>query len=100
MTILGKQARAARALVEWPRGHVAGLTGISEAALLEFEAGRSDLPEDEKAALQLKLEEGGAVFLPESDSGGIGVRLRFTAKEVRALNRMENEGGPVGMDDV
>jgi len=28
------------------------------------------------------------------------VRLKFTAKDVRAINRLEGEGGPVGSDDV
>ena len=46
------------------------------------------------------LERGGAVFIGEDNSGGLGVRLKFNAKDVRAINRMEGEGGPVGTDDV
>ena len=57
-------------------------------------------PGDEaRSRLQSALEEGGAVFLHEED-GGLGVRLKFTRKEVRSIRNLENEGGPVGDDDV
>ena len=46
------------------------------------------------------LERGGAVFIDEDHRAGSGVRLKFNAKDVRAINRMEGEGGPVGTDDV
>ena len=52
------------------------------------------------SALGTPLERGGAVFIGEDNSGGLGVRLKFNAKDVRAINRMEGEGGPVGTDDV
>ena len=100
MTITGPLARAARALVQWPRDHVARLAAIDEAALAEFESGRDDPGDSAKARLRHTLEEGGAMFLPEDHSGGIGVRLKFTAKDAKAINRMEGEGGPVGSDDV
>lgn len=100
MSITGPQARAARALAQWPRDHVARLAGWDETALADFEGGRGDPGEDEKARLRHALEEGGALFLPEDQAGGIGVRLKFTARDVRAINRLEGEGGPVGSDDV
>lgn len=100
MPITGSLARAARALVQWPRDHVARLAGLDTDALADFEAGRADLDDDAKTRLRHALEEGGAVFLPEEDAGGVGVRLKFTAKDVRAINRLEGEGGPVGSDDV
>ena len=100
MPITGSLARAARALVQWPRDHVARLAVLDEAALADFEGGRAALDDDAKARLHQALEEGGAVFLPEEDAGGLGVRLKFTAKDVRAINRLEGEGGPVGSDDV
>ncbi|KEZ18606.1 hypothetical protein CP98_02638 [Sphingobium yanoikuyae] len=100
MEISGKLARAARALVEWPRDHVARLAGIDMPMLADFEAGRADPGYDAKARLRLVLEQGGAVFLPEDGEQGAGVRLKFTARDVRAINRMEGEGGPVGSDDV
>ncbi len=100
MAITGKLARAARALVEWPRDHVAGRAGITEPSLSDFETGRRDLDGDAKRRLRQVLEEGGAVFLAEDRMGGAGVRLKFTVKDVKAINRMEGEGGPVGSDDV
>lgn len=100
MPITGSLARAARALVQWPRDHVARLAALDEAALADFEAGRAALDDDGKARLRHTLEEDGAVFLPEDGAGGAGVRLKFTAKDARAINRMEGEGGPVGSDDV
>lgn len=100
MPITGSLARAARALVQWPRDHVARLAALDEAALADFEAGRVALDDDARARLRHRLEEGGAVFLPEDGAGGVEVRLKFAAKDVRAINRMEGEGGPVGSDDV
>jgi hypothetical protein len=40
------------------------------------------------------------VLIPEDSGGGIGVRLRFNSRDVRAINRLEGEGGAVGEDDV
>lgn len=99
MKITGPQARAARALVQWPRDHVARLSGMTLDALTAFEREKVDPGEEARSRLQAALEEGGAVFLSEDD-GGLGVRLKFTRKEVRSIRGMENEGGPVGDDDV
>ena len=96
----GPLARAGRALAQWPRHHVARLAILDEAVLADFENGYGDLDEEAKARLQQVLEEGGAVFIPENRVGGPGVRLKFTGQDVRAINRMESEGGPVGSDDV
>ncbi len=99
MTIDGPLARAARALVQWPRDHVARLARLDEAALAGFERGEGALPPEGLDRLRAALEQGGAVFIPE-DGGGRGVRLKFARKDVRAINRLEGEGGPVGDDDV
>jgi len=80
--------------------HVSRLAGLDEQMLADYENGVGDPGEDAKATLRRVLEEGGAVFLVEDGDFGIGVRLKFTAKDVRAINRMESEGGPVGSDDV
>lgn len=100
MPITGSLARAARALVKWPRDHVARLAQIGEKELADFEGGIFDPGDDAKARLQGALEKGGAVFLPEDNECGVGVRLKFMAKDVRAINRLEGEGGSVGDDDV
>jgi len=99
MTLTGPQARAARALVLWPREHVAKKADVELDVLAAFEREGVDPGVDAKRRIQAALEEGGAVFLSEAD-GGIGVRLKFTRQEVRSIRRMENEGGPVGDDDV
>ncbi|HEX7852417.1 MAG TPA: DNA-binding protein [Sphingobium sp.] len=100
MTISGPLARAARILVQWPRDHVARLANVDEASLAAFETGGGHLIADALTRLQHALEDGGAVFLPEDSDGGAGVRLKFTTRDVRALNRLEDEGGTIGSDDV
>jgi hypothetical protein len=46
------------------------------------------------------LETFGAVFIPESDGIGAGVRLKFMRQDVRQISRLEGEGGIVADDDV
>lgn len=98
--VTGAQCRAARALVEWPRDHVAARAHIPVAALADFEAGIGSLEDEARRRLRQALESGGAVFIPENGGGGIGVRLRFSSGDVRVLNKWEGEGGQVGDDDV
>jgi len=99
MSITGPQARAARALVEWPRSHVAGLADLTLETLTNFETGKTDIGPAAVARLRQALESGGAVFIDEDDAGA-GVRLKFTRRDVRSINRLEGEGGVVGSDDV
>ncbi|HRK63135.1 MAG TPA: helix-turn-helix transcriptional regulator [Terricaulis sp.] len=99
MELTGPLCRAARVLIEWPRARLAEICGVSKAAVREFETAGIDPGADVKAKIKQALEQGGAVFLEEGDMGA-GVRLRHTKKDVRALNRLESEGGPVGEDDV
>lgn len=56
---------------------------------------------DDKAieALQVALEELGALFI-EENGGGIGVRRKFTESEAKRIARMEGEGGIVANDRV
>jgi len=100
VSINGAQCHAARILVRWPRAHVARKSGLDEDLILDFEAGRTMPDADALARLRSVLEEGGAMFLFDDDIGGTGVRLKFTARDVRAINKWEGEGGPVGDDDV
>lgn len=99
MSMNGPLARAARALIQWPRSHVAKIAELDEETLARFEAGGSMLAASELTRLRDALERGGAVFIDEDHRAGSGVRLKFNAKDVRAINRMEGEGGPVGTDD-
>jgi transcriptional regulator with XRE-family HTH domain len=99
MLITGPQCRAARALVEWSVAQVARRSGISEQAIADFEAKVADPGEAAKVCICNALEEGGAVFIPEN-GGGVGVRLKYARRDVRAVNKWEGEGGPAGDDDV
>jgi DNA-binding XRE family transcriptional regulator len=99
MDITGPLCRAARALVQWPRRQLAQASGVPKEAIRAFETGDIDPGLDAKRALRHALETAGAVFLDEDDLGA-GVRLRFTAKDVKQLRRLEGEGGQVGEDDV
>ncbi len=100
MPITGPLCRAARALVQFSRDELADDSGVSAEMISDFETGRETLPVDVLHRLQAALEEGGAVFIPESNDGGVGVRLKFNRRDVRAINRLEGEGGAVGNDDV
>jgi transcriptional regulator with XRE-family HTH domain len=97
--LTGPLCRAARALVQWPRERLAEECGVTKKAVREFETGNVDPGEDVRAKIKHALEQGGAVFLDEGDMGA-GVRLRFTARDVKQLRRLEGEGGAVGEDDV
>ncbi|GIK48567.1 MAG: hypothetical protein KJZ75_04780 [Hyphomonadaceae bacterium] len=99
MQITGPLCRAARALVQWPRTQLASESGVPKPAIRAFETGGVDPGGEAKAALKQALERAGAVFIGEDDLGA-GVRLRFTAKDVKQIRRLESEGGVVGDDDV
>lgn len=97
--ITGPQCRAARALIQLTAEQVARKAGLATQVVLDFEAGCGDPGEEVKRALREALEAGGAVFIPEN-GGGRGVRLKYSSRDVRAVNKWEAEGGPVGEDDV
>lgn len=99
MELTGALCRAGRALVQWPREQLADASGVSKKAIRDFETGDANPGKKERAALKQALETAGAVFLDEDDLGA-GVRLRFTRRDVKQLNRLEGEGGVVGDDDV
>lgn len=99
MIITGPQCRAARALVELSAEQVAGRAGVDAHAILDFEARRADPGEEVKRKLFAALEDCGAVFIPEN-GGGVGVRLKYSRRDVRGVNKWEAEGGPAGEDDV
>ena len=57
-------------------------------------------PGSDLEAISRALERFGAVFFPESDGIGAGVRLKFMRQDVRQIARLEGEGGIVADDDV
>ncbi len=99
MPLTGPLCRAARALIQWSREELARDSGVSVATIAALEIGREIPADDVLHKLQAAMEEGGAVFIPEN-GGGVGVRLRFNSREVRALGKWEGEGGHPGEDDV
>ncbi len=99
MNLTGPQCQAARVLVEWPLELVAKRSGVDVATITAFEEKAVDPGLEVKGRLLAALESGGAVFIWEN-GGGLGVRLKYARRDVRALNKWEGEGGPVGDDDV
>lgn len=93
-------ARAGRALVGISTWYIADETGIDRQQIRKFERGIINLPENQKRAIKDVLIHHGAVFLPDSNAGGYGVRLKFTSDKTRQIDRWESEGGPAAEDDV
>jgi transcriptional regulator with XRE-family HTH domain len=100
MTITAAQCRAARALADISREMLSEATGIEENLIRAFEKKLGEPDTKIITRLAHQLEAFGAVFIPEDVHGGIGVRLRFTRSEAKRVANLENEGGPVGDDDI
>jgi transcriptional regulator with XRE-family HTH domain len=66
------QLKAARQLLEWSRGDVAGACGLDVAEVTSFEAGLRDLGRDALAEIRKTLEAAGIEF----DRDGSGVKLK------------------------
>lgn len=98
--ITSSQCRAARALVEYSRERLAIASGIDLEAIEMFERRLDNAAHEDINALQSALENAGAVFIPDSDSGGIGVRLKFNRSDTKRIAALEGEGGIVAHDDV
>ena len=75
MMLLPEQSRAARALLDWSRGDLASRSGVSVAALADFEAGKRQPYERTLADVRRALESAGVIFVSENGEGP-GVRLR------------------------
>ena len=98
----GRLIAAARALAGISQSDLANASGISVLTLTYLEASGSVPLKSRAQALALRraLEAFGVMFIPESDSIGAGVRLKFLRRDVKQIDRLENEGGIVGDDDV
>lgn len=99
MIITGPQCHAARILVEWSVDQVARQSGVGAKIITDFEAKVCDPGDAVKVQLLEALEYAGAVFIPEN-GGGVGVRLKYSRRDVRGVNKWEAEGGRAGEDDV
>jgi transcriptional regulator with XRE-family HTH domain len=100
--VTGRLIAAARVLTGISRADLANASGVATAKLAQLEAGGSAPPESETdvEALKRALEGFGAMFIPEGDGIGAGVRLKFLRQDVKQIGRLEGEGGIVGNDDV
>ncbi len=70
------QCRAGRGLLNWTQAQLASRAHVSESTVRHFESGRHVPTHNNHKAIGRALEEGGVVFLHDSDVYGPGVRLR------------------------
>lgn len=94
------QAHAARILVQVTQDYLGKKSGLGTDIVRAFEEGRSELEPSQQTELRSALESLGAVFIPEDDDAGHGVRLKFNSRKVRSLQTWEGEGGPAYPDAV
>ena len=98
--ITAPQSRAGRALVGWTLDDLAEATSMPSSRSEQFESEALDPEHDCQRAIRVALEAAGVLFLPEQDSVGIGVRLKFPRLTVKRLQTWEGEGGTTGEDDI
>lgn len=100
-TLTGAQVRAGRALIRWSADDLArrARLGIATVRRAEASDGPVNMTAANEAAIRSTLEDHGIVFIPEN-GGGAGVRLKFNHREIKAIDKLENEGGPAREDDV
>lgn len=89
-------ARAARAFTKVSAQTIADAAGLTRAQVRNFERGKIDLPLEAKARLKETLERYGALFIPEEEHAGYGVRRRLPREGYMKLNVWEAEGGQPG----
>lgn len=94
------QAQAARVLVQVTPDYLSQKSGFDLALLRDFEAGRVELDADQQEKLRAALEDLGAVFLPEDEEFGHGVRLKFNSRKAHSIRTWEGEGGAAQPDVV
>lgn len=85
-------ARAARAFTKVSARTIAESAGLTKQQVRGFEKGGT-LSDDEKLRLREFLEKYGALFIPEDETAGYGVRRKYTREKLKKLNTWEDEGG-------
>ena len=98
--ITAAQCRAGRALAELSLDMLARLSGTEVSVIQDFERKVQKPNAETISRIKLALEDGGVVFLPEDDSAGVGVRLKFNRATTKQIGVLEGEGGITGYDDV
>jgi transcriptional regulator with XRE-family HTH domain len=77
MTILPKQSRAARGLMNWTLADLAAASSLSLSTVKNFENSLRDTTTANLIAIRRALEDAGVEFIPAKSGGkGVGVRLR------------------------
>ncbi|CAG7605708.1 hypothetical protein ACFPZL_11710 [Leucobacter soli] len=87
-------ARAARAFTKVSTRTIAESAGLTKKQVRSFEQGTIALPAADLARLKESLERYGALFIPEDETAGYGVRRRYSREKLLQLNAWEDEGGP------
>lgn len=97
----GRQFAAARALLRMSVERLAELAKLETEMIRAIEASKVQPagPDHAVSALCGALQDSGIRFIPDN-SGGEGVRLKFSRSETRRLATLEGEGGIVADDDV
>ena len=70
------QVRAARGLLNLTQQELAVISKVSLRTIIQLERGDKPSSLSIEHALKLSLEGAGVEFVPENDSGGVGVRLK------------------------
>lgn len=98
----GRLIAAAQVLTGISVKDLATTSGVDVETLRQMEASGSAWlePGADLDAVKRALESFGAIFIPESEGFGAGVRLKFLRQDVRQIARLETEGGIVADDDV
>lgn len=92
--LTGDLARAARAFTKVSVGTIARFAGLTKSQVRDFEQSTHNLSDDEKVRLKASLERYGALFIPEEETVGYGVRRRYPREGLMRMNTWESEGGP------
>jgi transcriptional regulator with XRE-family HTH domain len=102
LLITGRLIAAARVLTGISQVDLASASGVSlsTVACTEADGGAPLQSKNDAETLRRTLEGFGAMFIPESDGIGAGVRLKFSRLDVKQIGRLESEGGIVKDDDV
>jgi transcriptional regulator with XRE-family HTH domain len=76
MTILPKQSRAARGLLNWTLADLASAASLGLSTVKNYENSLRDTTPANLIAIRRALEEAGVEFIPAKNGRGVGVRLR------------------------
>lgn len=76
MPLTPEQCRAARGLLDWTQGELAGRAGVSRGTVRGFENGQHELHRGSAVVIRGALEAAGVILIDPDEEAGPGVRLR------------------------